>query len=311
MKNLTISVLLVLLFIQPILAQSVNEVADFYVATNGNDRWSGKLEMPNTDKSDGPFATIERARDAVREIKNTTSEDITVFIRGGKYYLKETVEFGIDDAAKADQIIRYMAYPGEEPVFSSGVKIGGWQQYRERGWKTHEFDVSELPEMAKAKVWVADVPEELGSFRTLYDGNKRLPRSRSQAYVVDDPDGSIKDPHREFKYAEGTIKNWSNFSDVELIVRRMHFTITILSLESIDQENLTARTDIHNYGTLHTVTNERPQAIMEGEPAIWIENTLEDLDNPGEWVLDSKNRKLYFWPYGDDHRRGNICSMPN
>ncbi|MFA7003602.1 MAG: hypothetical protein WC429_06145, partial [Verrucomicrobiia bacterium] len=32
--------------------------ADFYVATNGNDQWSGKLAAPNKEKSDGPFATI-------------------------------------------------------------------------------------------------------------------------------------------------------------------------------------------------------------------------------------------------------------
>ncbi len=31
---------------------------DFYIATNGNDSWSGKPATPNTDKSDGPFATI-------------------------------------------------------------------------------------------------------------------------------------------------------------------------------------------------------------------------------------------------------------
>lgn len=38
------------------------EKADFYVATNGNDSWSGTLEAPNSDKTDGPFASIERAQ---------------------------------------------------------------------------------------------------------------------------------------------------------------------------------------------------------------------------------------------------------
>ena len=32
----------------------------FYVATNGNDTWSGKVPAPNADKTDGPFATVER-----------------------------------------------------------------------------------------------------------------------------------------------------------------------------------------------------------------------------------------------------------
>jgi len=32
----------------------------FYVATNGNDAWSGRLAEPNADKTVGPFATAER-----------------------------------------------------------------------------------------------------------------------------------------------------------------------------------------------------------------------------------------------------------
>ena len=36
--------------------------ADYYVATNGNDNWTGTLDTPNQGKTDGPFATLDRAR---------------------------------------------------------------------------------------------------------------------------------------------------------------------------------------------------------------------------------------------------------
>src|SRR5689334_7660848 len=36
---------------------------EFYVARNGNDRWSGRKPAPAG--KDGPFATLERARDAI------------------------------------------------------------------------------------------------------------------------------------------------------------------------------------------------------------------------------------------------------
>src|SRR5690349_1151925 len=42
----------------------------FFVATNGNDGWKGKLPQPDVAKTDGPFATLGRARDAVRELKD-------------------------------------------------------------------------------------------------------------------------------------------------------------------------------------------------------------------------------------------------
>src|ERR1700722_6267326 len=52
-------------------AQSAN--ANFYVATNGNDLWSGKLPVPNGLHTDGPFASLARAQIAVRSLLNRKS----------------------------------------------------------------------------------------------------------------------------------------------------------------------------------------------------------------------------------------------
>ncbi|HEY5912131.1 MAG TPA: hypothetical protein VJA21_16125, partial [Verrucomicrobiae bacterium] len=38
----------------------------FYVATDGNDAWSGKLAAPNHAQTDGPFASLAAARDFFR-----------------------------------------------------------------------------------------------------------------------------------------------------------------------------------------------------------------------------------------------------
>ena len=35
-----------------------------YVAPNGNDNWSGTLSEPSADLTDGPLATLRRARDS-------------------------------------------------------------------------------------------------------------------------------------------------------------------------------------------------------------------------------------------------------
>ena len=90
----------------------------FFVSTEGNDAWSGKLEAPNADKTDGPFATIARARDAIRGMKSKQplSEPVTVMVRGGTYYLDDTVVFNQKDTGTKDCPITYMAYPGEEPM---------------------------------------------------------------------------------------------------------------------------------------------------------------------------------------------------
>ncbi|MBY6266444.1 right-handed parallel beta-helix repeat-containing protein (plasmid) [Azospirillum sp. 412522] len=88
----------------------------FYVATNGNDSWSGRLAAPNADGTDGPFATLERAQGAMRAtgIRDT-------YVRGGTYAMARAVTL-----TGADNGVRIMAFPGETPVFSGGERVGGF-----------------------------------------------------------------------------------------------------------------------------------------------------------------------------------------
>ena len=64
-------------------AAATRPPARFYVSSDGNDAWSGTLREPATE--DGPFATLTRARDAVRElIKAGLDNDVCVYICGGR-----------------------------------------------------------------------------------------------------------------------------------------------------------------------------------------------------------------------------------
>src|SRR5437867_9440757 len=61
-----------------------------FVATNGNDAWSGKLPSPNGPRTDGPFATIQHALRASRELRQQPSgqlaQSATITVRGGIYF---------------------------------------------------------------------------------------------------------------------------------------------------------------------------------------------------------------------------------
>ena len=59
MRSHRLPLLLTFVFAGPLAA------LELHVATDGNDAWSGKLSSPSAKKSDGPFATFERARDAI------------------------------------------------------------------------------------------------------------------------------------------------------------------------------------------------------------------------------------------------------
>lgn len=56
--------------------------ADFFVSPQGNDSWSGTFEAPHTNRTDGPFLTLQRAQEAVRTKRRTNpSRSILVLIR--------------------------------------------------------------------------------------------------------------------------------------------------------------------------------------------------------------------------------------
>jgi hypothetical protein len=249
--------------------------ADFYLAPNGSDQWSGTLAEPNAQKTDGPFATLQRARDAVRTLKQDASSDITVLVRGGTYRLDKTVVFSLEDSGTDHQSITYAAWPGETPVFSSGREITGWEKA--------PVALKGLPEVARGKVLVAHVSER---FYTLYDEEGLLPRARSAQGFI--PKGN----KTQFEFPAGRLKNWSNIEDVEIFVRPFQAWISnMLPLKAVDEKAGKALTSISA-----TYPMNELHYALKGLDGCWVENVLEELDEPGEWVLNTQEGKVYLWP---------------
>ncbi len=101
----------------------------FYVAPNGNDAWSGAIPAPNRTKTDGPFATLARARNAVRALKRkqggALKQPATVFLRGGTYFLSEPFVLTPEDSGTAACPVTYAAYKNEAPSLSGGQVLRG------------------------------------------------------------------------------------------------------------------------------------------------------------------------------------------
>ena len=105
--------------------------ADYYVATNGNDSWSGTLDTPNQGKTDGPFATLDRARQAVQGMPGGRH---VVMIRAGNYFLTAPINFSSADSGTSSTPILYENYPCETPIISGGKKITGWTNKTGNVW---------------------------------------------------------------------------------------------------------------------------------------------------------------------------------
>ncbi len=249
--------------------------ADFFVAPDGDDGNPGTKEKP--------FATLVRARDAVRARKaKHPGLDYAVLLRGGTYTLRETVVF-----SRWDGHTIYAACPGETPVLSSGVPVTGWEKLR--------APPVHLPAKAHGKVWSAPLPDGLGTFHTLFEGNTRLPRARCKGFRPTDRATSWRGRDQSVvRFPEGTLRNRPDSVGREIVlITAAPWTMNILPLVAVNEETLTTRTGVP--GT-YLLTQPR---FGHFPASAWIENSIEGLDEPGEWVLDIRAKRILLWPRGD------------
>src|SRR5437667_8138259 len=80
----------------PVLAQP------YYVAPNGSDGNPGSLEKP--------FATLQRAQQAVRQQPAPLLTKTGGWLRGGTYYLAEKLVFSSEDSGSQAAPVVYQAY---------------------------------------------------------------------------------------------------------------------------------------------------------------------------------------------------------
>jgi len=86
-----------------------------YVSMEGNDEWSGKLAQPNMEKTDGPFRTLEAARNAIsmmKDKKQFPKGNVIINILEGVYELQNTFE--LDSVHSGMNVCSRIKYSGEK-----------------------------------------------------------------------------------------------------------------------------------------------------------------------------------------------------
>lgn len=259
--------------------------ADFFVAVDGRDDWSGT--HPTAAGNDGPFATIERAREAVAAWRKTLKEPrpIRILIRGGTYYLAKPISFGPADSGSNGAPVIYASAPGEQAILSGGRRLGNGRWGEANG----------------RRAWIVDIPSEQNDpprFRQLFVNGSRASRTRlpkQGEYQIQALPGYtgdfLRSPTRQFIFSPGNIAaTWHNLQDVD-VVSITRWLDNRLPIQSVD--------DIS-----HTVTFDRPSlfALVSGSKpgSYWVENVLEALDTPGQWYCDRPQQRLYYLPRKDE-----------
>ena len=286
---------------QPFEASTVK--GDFFVSPKGDDSWSGTLDAPNANHTDGPFATLGRAKLAVKNLKAKVylpkgkaidarysgslhpfgkGKDIVVFIRDGFYPLSESLVFTPEDGGERvetnlpsgafewhhlrDNYVTYAAYPGEKPVISGAVPVKNWEK--------------------RGNIWVASFNKEEVPALIANGKKQTLARYPNQGYLT-----LRKTPAStsEIPFKAGELKTWKDMEDNRIVIL-LRWRTAYNSVVKIDEKNQIAWLKEPEDGP------GKNNGLLVVPPRYYMENIKELLDSPGEWFFDKKNHEISYIP---------------
>jgi hypothetical protein len=264
----------------------------FYVAQYGCDEWTGKLPQPDSAGNDGPFATLKKAVEAARKVRN--GEPRRIILRGGSYY-NTFLELTAEDSGLAIE-----AMPGETPILYGGKRITGWKK-EENG----DFWFAELPEAASGE-W---------NFRMLavnrrFCKRSRLPEKGTYSHLTEfdvpwmsTTEGGWKrkptmDELTAFQYKESDLGPWLDCKSAELTIFHK-WDESLAGIATHDVENHSFR--------LSNPCGHPPGAFGYKGYIVW--NVREGMTEPGQWYLDRTKGRVVYWPVtGEDMGKAEVVA---
>ena len=290
---MTLAAILIAAFLLHCTRAAAEGATDFHVAPTGDDRNPGnKLK---------PFATLERARDAIRVLKKAgglPKGGVTVWVRGGIYTIASTLELTADDSGAKDAPIVYRVFEGEDARLVGGKEIAFFEPVRD------PKILRRLDEGCRDKILQADLkargitdfgritargfrwdPHPAGLELFFQDKPMTLARwpNGDWAEIAEVPAGKNGG---KFTYEGDRPKRWTEVNDVWVHgYWRYDWADSYNKVESIDTET-------------REIVIQEPQSIYgyRASQRYYALNILEELDEAGEWYLDRKTGILYFWP---------------
>lgn len=282
--------------------------ATVYVAPDGDDAQAGSAAQP--------FATLARARQAVRELKQRGLPDggVTVVVRGGVYRLTETLALTGEDGGTAEAPVVWRSAPGETVRLMGGARLTGFAPVtdpavRERLAPEARDQVRQV-DLTAAGVTRFGVPVP-GSAATaqLYCNQRHLPLARypNQGWlrIADVPQtgeeqhrGMYRGPNPVIRDGIPAGKHYGRFVyDGDRPSRwRAAPDIWLLGYWVVDYREAYARVARID-ADQRAVWPAKPYpyyGLHKGDRYCFL-NVLEELDSPGEWYLDRQSGRLYLW----------------
>ena len=262
----------------------------YFVSPKGNDAHAGTIDQP--------FATLERARDAVRKHKvrgMLPQGGATVYLRGGRYAVTNTFVLTEADSGNFGAPVVYRAWQDEKPVLDGGFRVRSFKKVSD------PVVLARLPPESRDPVRVADLKAQgytafeaqksygygLGgtSVRELFEDGKPLQIARWPNAACLRIGDVLDATNHVFACRTDRMSRWAAAADMMANGYWVHLwagsTVPVASVNPAA-------------GTF--TLKEKPGYGMVKERPFYVLNLLEEIDQPGEWYLDCASGKIYVWP---------------
>ncbi|HKX62270.1 MAG TPA: right-handed parallel beta-helix repeat-containing protein, partial [Verrucomicrobiae bacterium] len=280
--------------------------ADVFVSPAGSDTNSGSKGKP--------FATLERARGAVRELKlagKVSKNGMTIWLRGGDYLRTNTFELSAADSGSPNGPIVWRAYRDERARLLGGRRLTGFQPVTDpavlgrldeaaRG-HVFQFDLraagvtdpgamksrgfSRATTPAHSELFFAGRPMTLARWPNegAWEKISGFPTNLAKG---DDHGGRIGDLPGGFFYSGERPRRWRDPGD-----------LWVHGYWAWDWANSYERVTVLDVDQ-HLIQTAPPYGLygFRAGQRFHFLNLAEEIDQPGEWFIDRRMGLLYFWP---------------
>ena len=241
-------------------ASSAATARDYYVATNGSDSNAGTLQAP--------FATLAKAQSAVRQALSSGTGPINVWVRGGTYYLAQTLTFGLQDLGTAASPVTYSNYQNESVTLSGG-------QLLHPTWSTYS---------GNSNIKVATIGTGF-NFDQLFLNNQQQILARYPNY---NPNVAILNGYSTYAdvFSKSRVAKWHDPTTGD---------VRALQCSAWGGESYKI-TGVTNGSVNMSWVGDNNRGNCIDNSHLMVENIFEELDSAGKWFYNKTTGNLYFWP---------------
>lgn len=306
MRLKKLAMLLAVLFVMtslPVFAQTANVWKEFYVSPSGNDSNPGTKEAP--------FATVEKAKNAVREVNSSMQGDIIVNILDGTYYLDKMLDFTVEDSGKNGFNVIYLGENGKLPTISGGKKLTGFTESEEIPG-VYQLLVEDADKITS--LYVNGKRRYMAKAASMVKGLKKPEKYDNEQWYNEHPD-DIRDDHYNwydvntpysydgFYMSKEDVSFYENQQDILFLWDDSWKTHIIPVQEIMPDPDNSEQVIVRMKEALWNFAARKNQSMSNyprPQKDFVMMNAMEFLDEPGEFYFNRQTKILYYMPYSDE-----------